>query len=133
MRKATRADVPHLVAMARDFHNAHEARCAFSQSDMAEFFERLFEYGVIFITEGGFIAGAAAGAVSNASHLTAHEILWWATDGQGQALRKRFEQWAENQGCADVEFSHPEQQERVSAVMQRAGYSPATRVWRKAI
>ena len=129
MRTATVADIPLLVEMMRRFHKAKEARFPFNASDAATSIARIIESGVVFMTEGGFIAGMKASAMTNARHVTAHEILWWSEDGQGRVLRQAFEDWASDSD--DMEISHPHSAETVGAMLHRAGYSPATKVWRK--
>lgn len=118
--------------MAKRFHAAKEPRMPFNERAMGQTFRSYMEHGVVFITGGGFLMGVDAPSVSNADYRTAFEVLWWAEDGSGRELRKAFEWWGKSMGCADVEFSHP-WGEPLDGMMDRAGYSPATKVWRKAL
>ena len=129
MRTATVADIPLLVSMMQRFHKAKDPRFDFHAPSAAAFIEGIMISGVVFMTDAGFIAGVKAPAATNAAYITAHEIGWWAEDRSGWKLREAFEEWASD--CDAIEFSHPENEKTVGAMLDRAGYVPATTVWRK--
>ena len=117
--------------MGERFHAVKQNRYPFDPSSTATFFSRMIAGGVVFMTEGGFLAGMIGPEPSNARYLVAHEAFWWSEDRSGLRLRKAFEEWAKKNGCSEVQFSHPEGEEVVGRILERAGYEPATRVWRK--
>lgn len=131
IRKAEPGDIPALVEMGRRFHEAKQDDYEFVAEDTARFFAGVIEGGVCFIAEDGFLAGAIAPAPSNASYLTAYELFWWSEGRSGVRLRRAFESWAQEHGAADVKFSHPEGEETVARIMDRAGYEPSEKVWRR--
>ena len=125
VRKAEAGDIPALVEMGRRFHEAKQDAYPFDADSTAEFFASLIPGGGVFISPGGFIAGAIAGAPSNKEYLTAYEVFWWSEDKSGSALLRAFEQWAKDSGCADVKVSHPAPERGVNAILRRKGYADA--------
>lgn len=128
---ATEADLPRIVEMGRRFHE-QTLEAAFSADRLKEVVSSLMMHGVVFVTEGGFLAGTIMQNVSD-DGLTAHEVLWWSEDGRGQELRERFEAWAKAAGCNAVEFSFPASRQQVGRVLGRYQYAPVTQVIRKEI
>lgn len=131
LRMATLSDLPALVAMGRRFHEAKQKRYPFRADSTEAFFSKMLSVGIVFIAEDGFLVGFAAGEPSNGRYVVAHEVFWWSEGRSGIRLRKAFEQWAKEMGCDEVQFSHPEGESVVSRLLERAGYAPATQVWRK--
>lgn len=133
IREATEADIPRLLGFARRFHEAKQDRYGFDAASTEGFFRQVLAIGVVLIGSDGFLAGFALPEPSNSGHRVAHEAFWWSEGRDGLRLRKKFEQWAAAEGCCEVQFSHPEGERTVEKILTRAGYEPATRVWRKAI
>lgn len=117
------------MRMGQQFH-ASSGNGTFSPERMRKFLAGILDAGVIFITDDGFLAGLAAPELSS-DWIVAHEVLWWSEGRCGAKLRKAFEAWASETGCDEVQFSHPAANATVGAILERAGYEPATKVWRK--
>ena len=115
--------------MGERFHKAHQDAYPFSGDLTEGFFGRIIAAGAVFITARGFLAGMCAEEPSGAYRI-AHELFWWAEDGSGAALLKAFEDWAAEQGCHEVNLSHP-YGSRAEVVMKRNGYAPKTLTWSK--
>ena len=127
IRTATRADMPEILRLGRDFHAACPYRDFPLDLDaFAEFAGRLIDHGVIFLSEDGMIGGLMSAMYFNPEVRTGAELFWWAPKG-GQALRKAFELWAKDQGAVAVQFSGlaDDRAETVTKLFRRAGYQPA--------
>lgn len=129
MRQATVEDIPALEEMARRFHEKKQTRYPFK--DARAFFEWAMCTGVVFIADDGFLVGAAVPEASNDEYKVAHELFWWSEGLSGQRMRRAFEAWAVDNGCQEIQFSHPAAEIMVGRLLDRAGYEPATVVWRK--
>lgn len=127
--------MPALVEMAARFHEAKQDRYSFEPDDCKHFLAGLIAApnAAVFIAPQGFICGAWMGAPTNAGHRTAYEVLWWSEGRDGLRLRREFENWAREQGCVEVNFSHPVAETTVNRLLLRAGYEPETAALRKAI
>lgn len=131
MRHATEADIPHIVSMARKFHEK-TLDTVFSEERFTSVLVQLMMAGCVLVTERGFLVGTTMQNLSDGG-ITAHEVLWWAEDGMGQAMRREFERWAAEEGCNAVEVSFTAENERVATLLERQGYKPVTHVMRKEI
>lgn len=114
--------------MGRRFHKAKQDAYVFDADSTAGFFAGLIPGGGVFISPGGFIAGAIVPAPSNREYLTAYEIFWWSEDKTGGALLRAFEQWATDSGCAEIKVSHPSNEAGVNVILRRKGYAPTEQV-----
>jgi len=91
VRPATAGDIPRLVAMGREFHEAVQPAWPWSADGFASLIALLT---CVSISGGGFLAGTKGPWPFNPDWIVAHEILWWATDGSGAAHIRAFRQWA---------------------------------------
>lgn len=133
VRRATAADIPALVDMARAFHVECEPRFAFDADHMAQEFERYIAAdAATCLTHGlGFIMGVLAPAMSNPAWVVAYEALWWSEDGNGLRLMRAFEEWARDAGADEVKFSHPAGNERAATILTRTGHRPSEIMYSK--
>lgn len=60
--------------------------------------------GLVLVSPAGFIAGALTPTIINPAPI-AQELGWFATDGSGLRLLRRFEAWARQRGAALVQLS----------------------------
>lgn len=131
IRKATRNDVPDLVKLGRSFvlaigEEPHDA-------SLANYMRGLIDHGVVFRSDKGMIGGIIVSPPWNKRRLLAQEMFWWAEDGQGLALMRAFEAWAEEQGIArrDVVFSAIGPEGRADKIIKRRGYAQVERSYRR--
>lgn len=132
IRLATAADMPALIEMARAFHKAH-GNSAFDPETTRAFIANALERGCVLFSEGSFLIGFLAPDPGQFGSLVAHEAFWWSSEGKGRDLREAFEAWGRSMGATEIQFSHPWEAKRVGDMLRRAGYVPATKVWRKVV
>jgi hypothetical protein len=126
-------DIPRIVEMARDFHEKYGEAHDFIEEDAAAFIAASMERGCVLASEASFLIGIVAPDPANFGVLIGHEVFWWSSEGKGTELREAFEEWTKAMGANEVQFSHPWTARRVGAMLKKAGYEPATKVWRKVI
>lgn len=108
IRQAELKDLEHLLKICNKFYEYSE------WSNLVDFDEDSMYvtlYGMIknpngcvFFHDEGLIAGVITPLFFNAAFLTAQEVLWYAKR-DGEALRKKFEDWSEEVGADLVRFS----------------------------
>jgi len=128
--------MPALVTMAREFHALHGQDHEFDADSAQSFIFNALQRGCVLFSEGSFLIGFLAPDPANFGVLVAHEAFWWSSEGKGTELREAFEmwaRWARQAGAREVQFSHPWEAKRVGKILQKAGYEPATKVWRKVV
>lgn len=91
--KATLADMPALLEMARAFHDHHKPAWPYSEKGMRAFFKALIEapQGLVLISSG-FLAAVKNPNPLNPEWIIASEILWW---GDADLIRQ-FRKWAQD-------------------------------------
>lgn len=100
-RAATQDDVGQVVEWACDFIKASPYSSV--EPDRAALTTLVFQVldvGVIFIHEGGFIAGSISPLFFAPDIRVATELAWWAPGGGGEALKVAFEEWAKDKAHA---------------------------------
>ena len=128
MRAATVSDIPMIVDMIEDLRAAVRGPLAVDRAWVSQTVAHLLTdpAGVIFVTAGGFIAGSLRPTIINPAPI-ACEHGWWASDGSGLRLLRRFEGWAREHGAALVQLSTgPE-----GLDLSRLGYRRAELAWVK--
>lgn len=131
MRPATLQDMPELVGMAEAFAKVAERPLAFDRSRTSGVLASLINSpdGLVLIAAGGFIAAQVT--VTNMSReRVAVEHCWYFRSAAGLSLLRAYEDWAREKGAKLIRFTSFN--DRVAAVLRRAGYQPAEQVWTKA-
>jgi GNAT superfamily N-acetyltransferase len=110
IRKATIEDLPGLIPLCLEF--AKEASIGLEPNAWINTWTQLIAegIGVIFVLDEdhGFI-GALKYPCPNTGELTATEMFWYVKKthrGKGLTLLKKFEQWAQDQGCKNAIMVH---------------------------
>lgn len=86
--------------------------------------------GFVALSANGFIAGEVVNSYfDGAQH--AQELGWYAPDGNGLALLKAFEAWANGLGCEAIRFSTRPEPGREAILLKRRGYLPVELAWRR--
>lgn len=126
VRYATMDDIPRLILLARKEHGISDmSDLPFSEAavtDTAASFIR--GHGrTLLMTDGGYLAGMVQ-PLGFTRRLVAMEYAWFAEDGRGMALLRRFEQWARNMGATRLVVHNYTQDRRMTrSLVQRGGYS----------
>ncbi|MEO1503116.1 MAG: hypothetical protein AAFU68_02705 [Pseudomonadota bacterium] len=127
IREATVDDLPHIVKMGRLFHLRayRNLPVGYDTPTATDFARGLIESdnGVIFISHLGMCGGLVAPFYMSTT-LQASEVFWFAQDGLGDALRRRFEDWAKDKGAKVCTFSalRPVRGKAVERILKTAGY-----------
>lgn len=79
---------------------------------------------LVLVSGGGFIAGALVPTIINPAPL-AQELGWFAADGSGMRLLRRFEAWARDRGAFWVNLSTGV----TGPDLARLGYCRAEQAW----
>lgn len=84
------------------------------------------ENTAVFLSEKGIIGGGVVRQIGSDSFMVAQEVIWWAKDGQGIALLRRFIEWAKPLGASQMQIAHQlsEKTEQACAVFEREGFKP---------
>lgn len=93
------------IEMGRKFHAAAGISGEFNAEDFAATVAAIDAAGGLFTSEAGMIGGLVAPAFYNSSHLIAYELFWWAEDGTGIRLLRKFERWAAASGANEIRIS----------------------------
>lgn len=119
IRDATRADLPLIHEMAREYHALYAPAWPLNP---AGFFEMLMDsnQGYLRIAGRGFLGGIITDHPLSQGWRVANELLWWA-DGQGLSLANDFRKWAKAQEARQIRWSCPPGAERVVRFMSRHG------------
>lgn len=138
MRKATISDLPRLAECADEFYRASKFLKRFDLDKFVALWSALLgnETGVIFLLEdAGKITGTIGGMIypePYSGELIATEFFWYCLEshrGGGLRLLKAFEQWAREQGCAQIRMVHlmDSMPEKLDRVYKHYGYVEAER------
>ena len=84
--------------------------------------------GAVWVSDAGFIAGALTQTVISPAPL-AQELGWYATDGTGLRLLRRFESWARDKGAVMIQLSTGPSGPDLS----RLGYRRVEQAWTRAL
>lgn len=98
VRRAVLADMPMLMAMARQEHALSQfANIEFVDARAEQTFHQFIDgmATAVFISERGFIMGMIQPLVFS-KRWNAYEMAWFSEDGSGLDLLKAFAKWATN-------------------------------------
>ncbi len=126
IRLATDADVMRVVDLIEDLRTAVDGMMPVSRPWTASVVASLIQnpQGLVFVSDGGFIAGCIQQTVINPSPV-AMELGWFARDRSGMALLRAFEAWAAEQGAEMVKMSTG----AVGPDLGRVGYTMTEKTW----
>ena len=124
IRKATEADIPRLIDMTTALAASVRGPQAVCRLRTGETLVSLLRnpQGVIFVSDGGFIAGQIMQTVISPDPV-AFEIGWLATDRSGLRLLRAFEVWAAEQGATLIKMSA--NGGAAQRILERRGYAVA--------
>ena len=128
VRLADPGDVLRIVDMIEDLRQAVDGPIAVDRPWAAANVAGLIASpdGVVFISDGGFIAGSLQPTIINPTRI-AMEHGWFAADGSGLRLLKAFEEWARSKGASLIQLSTGAE----GLDLSRLGYQLAERAWFK--
>ena len=84
--------------------------------------------GAVWVSDAGFIAGALTQTIISPAPL-AQELGWYAADGTGLRLLRRFETWAQERGAVLIQLSTGP----TGPDLTRLGYWRAEQAWVRSI
>ena len=124
VKSATKDDIPRIVAMMREFHASAEQPQEFIEGDAAAFVSEMIQNqrAIVLATEKGFIAGFMAQSPVNIGWNVCFELYWWAKDGKGDALAKKFMKTALELGANEIRFSYRPNTPKIGKHLERMGY-----------
>ena len=130
IRYATQADVLRIVDMVERLRAAVGGPVAVHRGWTAAQVARLVAGpdSAVWVSAGGFLAGAMMPTVISPDPI-AQELGWWAEDGSGLRLLRRFEAWATERGASLVQLSTGASGPDLS----RLGYRRAEQAWVRSI
>lgn len=125
-RPATSEDIPRVLEMGRKFHTAAGVYAPYSEAATARTLQSLIDSpeGVLLVSNGGMIGGAAIQAYCADNWKIAVEMFWWCEDRQGLKLLRDFENWAAEIGANEVRMTTIHTLEGASRILGRKGYAP---------
>lgn len=129
VRRATAADVLRIVDWVERLVVAVGGPVSVNRAWTARTIAGLMtdQSAVVFVTDGGFIAGAMRPTIINPEPV-ACEMGWFATDRSGLALLRAFEGWAHERGARLIQLSTG----AAGPDLARLGYKLTERAWVKA-
>lgn len=134
VRRATVNDVLALLAMGKAFHAASKMPFSFNNDAMAAVLRNMLdsEKAVVLITDRGTIGGMLNHAYCDPTWVYAVEMFWWAR-GDGMALLRAFEEWAQNVGANEIRMTTLPVLPRADTLLRGDGYTPAEVSYAKVI
>ena len=126
VRSASPEDIPALLAMGREFHAESGMPFAFDTDAVAALLGNMIESSraVVLMTERGAIGGLLQPAYCDPEWIYAVELFWWAR-GDGLALLRAFERWAQQAGAREVRMTSLAALPRADRLLRCVGYEPA--------
>lgn len=130
IRWATQADVLRIVDMVERLRAAVDGPVAVNRGWTAAQVARLIAGpdSAVWVSSAGFLAGALVPTIISPDPV-AQELGWWAEDGSGLWLLRRFEAWARDRGASLVQMSTGASGPDLS----RLGYRRAELAWVRSI
>lgn len=130
IREATADDVLRIVGMVEALRLAVGGPVAVDRPWTARTVAGLLASpdGAVWVSDAGFIAGALTQTIISPAPL-AQELGWYATDGTGLRLLRRFETWAQERGAVLIQLSTG----ATGPDLTRLGYRPAEMAWVRSI
>lgn len=128
-RLATLEDLPFILECGRKFHAfSPYSSTEFDEAAVTHLVTKLIEepHGVVFVHDGGFIAGLITELFFAPSIKIAAELAWWAPKSNGSVLKQAFEDWAQHFGCSAVKLStlNNEYAPSLARLLTEDGYTP---------
>jgi len=144
IREATIEDLPKLFHLADEFYSSSKFLVDFNRDVFSRSWQTFMkqEFGTIFLLVHEEQIRGALGAFKysdpNNGHKIAAECFWFVDPsyrGKGLQLLKRFESWANQEGCEQIHLVHlmDSMPEKLSKVYQHFGYHPAEILYTKEI
>ena len=130
IREATTDDVLRIVGMVEALRLAVGGPVPVNRPHTARTVAGLLASpdGAVWVSDAGFIAGALTQTIISPAPL-AQELGWYATDGAGLRLLRRFETWAQERGAVLIQLSTG----ATGPDLTRLGYRPAEMAWVRSI
>lgn len=91
--------------MGRRFFTASGLPGDFDPAAFGAMLDRIDADGGLFTSPRGMIGGVISPAWCAPNWLAAVELFWWAEDGQGLRLLRRFEAWARERGANEIRMT----------------------------
>lgn len=128
VRRAAAADVLRIVDMIEELRSAVQGPILVDRAWTARTVAGLLadQRGVVFVTDGGFIAGSLRPTIINPEPI-AVEHGWYSRDRSGLALLRAFEGWARAHGARLIQLSTGAD----GLDLSRFGYRLTERAWVK--
>lgn len=126
-RDATYEDLPRVLEMAKAFYAASPYKNAgMDEHETTEVLRACIDFGCLYMTDSGFIAGLPVPLFVNSKVNIATEIAWWAPEGGGKALLDAFESWAETSDCLIKKMTNlmSPHTDKVHGILTGRGYIP---------
>lgn len=124
IRRAVAADIPQLLDWGARFHAQGVAGPRYDREAVAAMLSHLIGgAGAVLMHDDGMIGGVLAPAYCDPAWLMAVELFWWA-DRDGMALLRAFEDWARENGAAEVRMTSLATLPRADVLLRRKGYAP---------
>jgi GNAT superfamily N-acetyltransferase len=141
IRKAIRADIPHLVVMGKHFLHAskYETHIAENPDAMFDLLLRLVDAdgGIVFVSGEDRPQGMIGGHLFQhpiSREVMASELFWWVEPehrGAGMALYRAFEQWAREHGAVKIQMIAPD--ERTARAYVALGFDQIETTFQKVL
>jgi len=120
-----------LVAMGRRFFAASELPGEFDATAFLDTVARIEADGGLFTSPKGMLGGVIAPGWCAPDWTAAVELFWWAEDGQGLRLLRRFEEWAKDRGANEIRMTTLAAMPRAEKLLR--GYRRTETSWSKVI
>lgn len=131
IREATEDDLGYIVDLVERFHEQSlwKGLVPFDRESFRHTAGGLLarDDALILLSEGGIVALSKCPLYFNHGETITAELLFWAPDGQGDALRKAAEEWA----CGLVAIHAHGADGRVGNWLMRKGYAPIEAIYLK--
>lgn len=127
IRKCDPNDEDMIVEMAKKFiAYSPYSNVPVTDESLRGLFRNILQHGVVLTNGTGFICGMITPLFFCPSVLIATEMAWWSEGGQGQELRKAFEEWGRANGSHATQFSAFNNQfaSSMNVMLTENGYNP---------
>lgn len=135
IRPAKVEDIPAIVGMTERLRASVRSPLLVDRAVTARFVSWLLSapLGWVMVVDGpvgptGFLA-ASVGTASISMVPVAVEHGWWAEQGGGVSLLRRYLRWAREMHCFAVRMSTPPHNEEAAQILRAFGFQPAEQAW----
>lgn len=139
IRLATKKDIPAIVGMTERLRASVQSPLEGDPLVTGRFVEGLLAspLAAVWVVDGvdapsGFLA-ASIGTASISMLPIAIEHGWWAEQGGGLNLLKRYLRWAKEQRCFAARMSTPPDAVRAAGLLKAIGFDLAEQAWVKVL